>query len=777
MALTAEIQPRFNEWNPAHYRLFGIRTVVAPAGIKTPIPPFWSREATIGRFDVFRVPDTGYFDVVDAPAAVHTTKHNFYDVNEKWLESGWADKRLHLLLDLGGPVPDRLRLPPEDPLPALPSFPAAGSIRAEQGRDNAFQADCEIARASYVLFKMTWHPNWHATVDGRPASTAMLSPGFIGVPVSPGRHRVELRYDGSAWKLWLALAGVIAVFAQKFLPGALPRPAFPERIRRKAPQLGTAAGVLLLALPVAIPLLTSRLPVGDDALGYLPRQIEFHRNLEHGILLPRWAPDLDRGAGQPTLLFVPPLLHYLAEACGMAGLDRQASINIASAALVMLFGAGMFLLGRLYFGVWGGFLAAAAALYAPYVSLDLYVRAALSEFSAFPFCAFTLYGFGALARTGRRRYLVLGAAAYAGVVCSHFLVALYFTPLLAAFLLVTASQSKQPAIRLWQAAGVVLGIGLAACVWVPILCERRYVQLERATQGNFHYSNHLLSAQQLFAGAWGYGYSVPGSGDTISFALGWGVLALVALAWIVIRRRAWLIFYSAAAAVFCLLTLEQSAPVWEWLPLLGSIQFPWRLLGPASMCLALAVAALGPVLSAAGRWRKLVFAGALAVLILPNLSHLAPRAYRDLDLHLWTPDYLADSGFETTSSGEFMPRWMHTAPARSLRNAWLLSGEGSIREQSRTPFSWSGTAQIRTPATLQLAIAYFPGWQVRVDGHAVTPWPTEPTGLIALTLPAGQHTIDAEWKHTAPRSTGESITLASLLVCGFLLLRDRRSSL
>src|SRR5207302_2035329 len=42
MALTADLMVRFNERNPEQYRLFGIRTVAAPAGIRTPVPPFWT---------------------------------------------------------------------------------------------------------------------------------------------------------------------------------------------------------------------------------------------------------------------------------------------------------------------------------------------------------------------------------------------------------------------------------------------------------------------------------------------------------------------------------------------------------------------------------------------------------------------------------------------------------------------------------------------------------------------------------------------------------------
>src|SRR5262249_14593740 len=259
--------------------------------------------------------------------------HNFYDVNDRWLQSDWVEKRLHLLLDLGGPVPERLRLWPESPLPALPAFPPAGAVLSEQGQDETGTADIEAGRASYVLFKMTWHANWHAWVDNAPVRTSMLSPGFIGVPVMPGRHTIRLRYKGSAWKLWMAFGGLCIVGLLSYSPEG--SPAFDRRLL-------IPAAVLLLALPVAMPLITGRLATGDDALGYLPRQIEFHENIAHGSLLPRWAPDLDRGAGQPTFLFVPPMLHYIAEAWHFLGAELQTSINLATATLVILFGAGMF---------------------------------------------------------------------------------------------------------------------------------------------------------------------------------------------------------------------------------------------------------------------------------------------------------------------------------------------------------------------------------------------------------------------------------------------------
>ena len=741
MALTAENQPEFNEWNPAHYRLYNIRSVVAPAGIQTALPPFWTREQTIGRFDIFATPETGYFDIVDVPGAMYTSKHNFYDVNRKWLQSDWVEKRLHLLLDLGGPVPDRLRLWQNDPLPALPAFPPAGSVLKQSDTE----AEVELTRKAYVLFKMTWHPNWKAWVDGRPVATSMLSPGFIGVPVDVGRHAVTVRYEGSAWKVWLLLAGIGVAGALAFAPVSFEMPGW-LRLRPAIPL------AILIALPVAIPMITSRVVTGDDALGYPMRQVEFHEVIKQGTLIPRWAPDLDRGAGQPLFLFVPPLFHYIAEMWNVAVPDLQTSVNLTVATLVVLLAVGMFLLGRLFFGTLGGYLCAAAAVYAPYLDMDLYVRAALSEFSAFPFCGFAMYGFAAYAREGRRRHLVLGAASYAGVVLSHFLVAFYFTPLLVAFLAVTSKRT------MWRrlAVGVALGIGLSAWVWLPILVEGQYVQLERTMQGTFRYTYHLLRFDQLLDTGWGYA-------SAKTFGLGWGHLLIAVAAWVVARDRRWLKFFTAAAVVFCLFTLGAMEWAWEILRVLQRIQFPWRLLGPAAICLAAMAATIGPWIDGLGRWRWPAFGAAMALLVLPNLPHLAPGGYQDLDMRLMTPEYLARSGMETTTSYELTPRWMQAIPNMPPPRARVVAGEGSVD---------SGlTAHMRTAGVVEFGVAYFPGWDARVDGAPVPMEPALATGLIRAAVPAGDHKLSVEFRRTGDRWAGELISLLALGAVAFLVSR------
>ena len=63
-------------------------------------------------------------------------------------------------------------------------LPAPGEVRREQREGEVYRAELDAARPCFALFKMTWHANWKAYVDGRRAATVMLSPGFVGVPLA-----------------------------------------------------------------------------------------------------------------------------------------------------------------------------------------------------------------------------------------------------------------------------------------------------------------------------------------------------------------------------------------------------------------------------------------------------------------------------------------------------------------------------------------------------------------------------------------------------------------
>lgn len=550
-------------------------------------------------------------------------------------------------------------------------------------------------------------------------------------------------------------------------------PAPPRRTAARSALLVIAFAALVL--PVCWSLLTSYLIDGHDTTEYLMRTVEFDRNIRAGVLFPQWAPDFVRGTGEPFFVFNPPLVYALPDFLHLLGANFILAINLATVVVIVASAIGMFLLGRLYFGALGGWLGTAAFLYAPYFAVELYVRSALAEFFAFPFYAFALYGFGAYAKCRKSHYLLLGSVAYAGVLLSHNAAALFFTPMLLGFFMLTAASERSWRVLLNDGLAMLLGIGVGACVWIPALLERPYVNLQRLTEGFLNYTIHFVYWHQFASRVWGYGTSIPGDQDRLSFSLGWTHLALVLAVFVLsvrFRRVAnwrWLGFFAGITIVFCFLMTSASLWIWDHVSLLQYTGYPWRMLGPTCLCIALMVAALGPLLEQL-RWRKAAFAATLAVLIAPNILHNRPLRYRAENLAEWSPTRLSIRGIEPSTVFEYVPRWVRLFPIYNPRGVWFVSGDATVDVGVRTPISWSGEVAAKTPTTLDLAVAWYPGWTVMIDGRQASATPADPTGLVRVTVPPGTHLVQAVFRRTWDRLMGQIVSLASILTILLLAL-------
>ena len=279
----------------------------------------------------------------------------------------------------------------------------------------------------------------------------------------------------------------------------------------------------------------------------------------------------------------------------------------------------------------------------------------------------------------------------------------------------------------------------------------------------------------MFYSPWGYGLSLPGPNDGMSFAIGWSHLLLAIVVWIWISRRPALgdrrlmRFFGAAAVLLCILMLEDALWVWQQLPLLQNVQLPWRLLGPVSLCMALLIAPLGRLLASVPRWQCAGMTAALALLIVPNLSHLHSRQPVDVDLLFWTPQQLSIRGFETTTMAEVTPRWIAGLPPYTPAAATVLSGDAEIRRPFRTPLSWSSPVVSKVASTIEMKTAWFPGWEVRVDGQPVPAGPGKPSGLITFQVPAGTHNIDVRYGRTGTEKVAAGISIAAAILAMLIL--------
>jgi hypothetical protein len=66
-----------------------------------------------------------------------------------------------------------------------------------------------------LLLLDTWHPNWHATVDGVPTPVARANGAFRAIALPPGEHNIILRYTPRT----LGIAGVVSLLTLILLLG------------------------------------------------------------------------------------------------------------------------------------------------------------------------------------------------------------------------------------------------------------------------------------------------------------------------------------------------------------------------------------------------------------------------------------------------------------------------------------------------------------------------------------------------------------------------------
>ncbi|HKO55662.1 MAG TPA: hypothetical protein VJ276_07255 [Thermoanaerobaculia bacterium] len=780
MALPADVMVRFDENRLDHYRLFDVRTVVADAA--RPLPSFLRAVETIGPFRILEAPATGAFALVHATHSVYVDRRTFYDVNDAWLQSRWPDADAHLVLDYESRRA-ALRRPRLESLAALAQTPASSPCGSVP-RQSTQRAEVEVTGDCVGLFKTTYHPNWRATVDGRPTATVMLSPGFVGVPLTRGRHVVALRYEpGIARPLLLGLAlplFLLVLFAER--KGVLQRlEARCEAVHVRIPPYALLTAVLIL--PALAPFLGASQPSGHDVLQYLPRLTEFHENIRHGILFPRWAPDLGSGQGQPLFLLNPPLFYAVSEIFHLIGLPFTAAMNATCALMIAAAAAAMFLLASWYFGPRGGALAAVAYVYAPYFLVDLYVRTAFAELCALPLYPLAIYGFGRHAASRQRRFLAIGALAYAAMWFAHTPAALLFTPLLGAFLVYLAWSERNVRLFVTQTGAAALGMLLAATVWLPSLEEARYAHTERLTEGVLRYSNHFVAPAQFFANTWGFGPSVPGDQDGMPFTLGWPQLIIAAIGAIAIARsdstrwKRWAAFFGVSAFVLCFLMTERAHELWDAVPQLHYVAFPWRLLASVAFCLALLASAIVLALPRVPeRWQRWTYAAVLASIVLVGLPRAQPQSYLSLDPLQWTPREIARRGAVAATFESFEPKWVVERPVWNGGAIRVARGSATTSVYDRDPTTMAATVRATTDCDLELPIAYFPGWQVRVDGAEMPHETPTPTGRIRVMVNAGTHRVEARFERTPIRWAADATSALAALVFAAFALAARRAA-
>jgi len=409
---------------------------------------------------------------------------------------------------------------------------------------------------------------------------------------------------------------------------------------------------------------------------HVARLVELDLALKAGQIPPRWAPDLGWGYGMPLLHFYNPLPYYFAEALYLIKLPAVWAIKTVFA-LNFLFGFYfMYLWAKTFWGKYGALVAATAFTYLPYRAVDFYVRGTLSELTAMTFLPLLFYAL-------KKKKLILTALAWTGIFLSHNIIALFslfFIPLYFLFNL-----------KLWKKFLLVsiLTFGLSAFFILPAFLEKDLTVVSTLSEGYSHYSLHFIYLRQLVSRAWGYGGSILGPWDDISFQLGWPHLILVLpTLWFWKKLK----YYLLAFAVAIFMMTFHSQFVWDKIPLLAMAQFPWRLLTFAATFVAFFSGSLFYWLK-----NKLVALVLIVLIIALNWQYFRPEKFSPVNDYYYTdrqriatemsnvlPDYLPKTAVKPAQ-----PRDIN-GPMKQFDFPTVRVSDNGMLEFTKTPLeSWS----------------------------------------------------------------------------------------
>lgn len=217
-SLMANVENRFAAHVPAQVEMFGVRWAILPRG---DTPPAGSLQAaTAGRWVLWSTGDIGYLSVVDTVAPVAVDRTDLGLRMAAFLSSNLPLKGRYPTLAFAGALGAAPTLGPgEDPT----TPPGTVQTAFSQPADGRFGGELQADRTAVVQLKASFDPRWTVTVDGVDGRTEMIAPGFVGVRVAPGHHRVLFVYHAYPFYWALFAFGVVAMMALLFFERHLRR--------------------------------------------------------------------------------------------------------------------------------------------------------------------------------------------------------------------------------------------------------------------------------------------------------------------------------------------------------------------------------------------------------------------------------------------------------------------------------------------------------------------------------------------------------------------------
>lgn len=538
--------------------------------------------------------------------------------------------------------------------------------------------------------------------------------------------------------------------------------------------------VLVILIPILKPGFFS---VHDET--HIVDVYQMLRSLEVGGFPPRFAPDFNFSLGHPYFNFYYHLPFYITSIFYYLGFSMTDSFKYMMGLSVIIASSGFYFFLRNHVGKIAAIFGALIYILSPYFAVDLYVRGAFGELfilALFPWAGFFLYKY-----LTKPTFLNLALSAFSIFLISishNVLLPFIYTLLFLYGIINLIIHHKKPLNYLKTFLPFLLGISLASYYLLPAFAEVRFI----SNYEQFNIADNFPFVKQLIIPNWGYGPSIWGSLDDISFDIGSVNLILLLISFIIFKLakkeiKVLLIFFWAVFGLAVILMNSRTLFFWESIRFLRLVQFPWRMLILTTITTSF-IAALTIQLTQE-RYKKtapLILIIILALLAGLNFWHYHPSEYKKVSDERYLQVYFANRTLE--GSGErnnlspeylnftedFIPPtvWQNKRPTKILDEVSLATNSGQISFQ-KNGLSYNINYQTPQDNKVVVAKAYFPGWEINSSENLYVD-PYSEYGIMAVAVPPGSGSFQLEFKNTLVRTIANLISASAALLILVLLV-------
>lgn len=516
---------------------------------------------------------------------------------------------------------------------------------------------------------------------------------------------------------------------------------------------------VVLIFPLCLPFLERGYFPTHDGEWAIIRLAEMHREVREGHIPPRWSSYLNHGYGYPLFLFTYPFPYYVGEVINIAGFNLVDSIKAVFILSIVLSGIGMWFLVSQLWGEKAAWVATALYLYAPYRISNLYIRGSLGESLILALFPLLFLFFYKLKYSKNPALIVINAVLIAVLIQTHNALSVLFLPFLGFWIAyLYRGVNKRFLVKSLMAGG--LGFLLSIYFWLPVLFEKKFIQLAQNPLANKY--EHFLSISDLTSRSWDFSIQPPFQLGVVHI----GLFILCCISFLFFKKDLKTrLFFIGITLMSLFMVFSLSHVLWQ-LPVLKEIDFPWRMLGISIFLLSLTGAVF--IAQSKKTWLTVV---TIIFIILSSISYIKTQ-----DRFEKEDGYYETNDATTTSADELMPIWFTLKSGQRPNKVLTVEDQDTQVNilSNRTTFLRLNIDSTRIQ-TLTLNQAYFPGWKAQKNLDDV-PIVADANGLVSMTIPEGVYNLTISFSKTPVRAVADSFSIVGVVIAASLWVYGKKLS-